>query len=170
MSTQLKDELAAIAVEATGSVPKPGSMNPMDYLSERQKIALAGRWGALKDSERDVYAEIQAKGCTDSATLYAVSAITNEANSKIFSESRAVYLGTMVQWYMALTSNEPTIKKFAETELGKLQDQTTGSQQATLLSALKAKLLDKRTFLPEPVEKAFRALCRFYGFDVNMIK
>ena len=25
--------------------------NPVDYLSERQKIALAGRWAALKDAE-----------------------------------------------------------------------------------------------------------------------
>ena len=51
-----------------------------------------------------------------------------------------------------------------------LADKTTGAQQRTLLSALKAKLLANRTFLPEPVEKSFRALCRNFGFDLNMVK
>lgn len=152
------------------SITAQGAFNPMDVLSERQKIALASRWAALKDAERDKYAEYAQMGITDSATLYCIAAITNEADTKIFSESRAVYLGTMVQWYLSLVSGEETIKKFAEKQLGELRDVTNSSQQSTLLSALKAKLLDKRTFLPEAQEKAFRALCRFFGFDVNMIK
>jgi hypothetical protein len=165
MSTEtMKTQLENVAVNA---VP---SNNPMDFLNERQRIALAGRWAGLKDSERDQYAEFATLGITDSATLYCIHAITGEANSKIFSESRAVYLGTMLQWYVSLTSSEAPIKKFAESELEKLRDITTGPQQLTLLSALKAKLLDKRTFLPETQEKAFRALCRFYGYDVNMVK
>ena len=173
MSKTMQDELqnAVAASPATVSVPlSNGMFNPMDVLSERQKIALASRWAGLKDSERDQYTEYVQMGITDSATLYAIAAIKSEADSRIFSESRAVYLGTMAQWYLSLVSQEDAIRRFAENELGKLRDQTSSSQQATLLSALKAKLLDKRTFLPELQEKAFRALCRFYSFDVNMIK
>jgi hypothetical protein len=146
------------------------SFNPMNVLSERQRIALASRWAGMKDSERDEYAEYSAQGITDSATLYAIATITQEANTRIFSESRAVYLGTMAQWYLSLVSKEDAIRKFAETELEKLRAELGARQQQTLLSALKAKLLEGRTFLPEVQEKAFRALCRFYGFDMNLIK
>jgi len=173
MSRTMQDELqdAVAASPATVSVPlSNGMFNPMDVLNERQRIALASRWAGLKDSERDQYTEYVLMGITDSATLYAIAAIKSEADSRIFSESRAVYLGTMSQWYLSLVSQEDAIRRFAENELEKLRDQTSSSQQATLLSALKAKLLDKRTFLPELQEKAFRALCRFYSFDVNMIK
>jgi hypothetical protein len=169
MQDELQDAVAASP--ATVSVPlSNGMFNPMDVLNERQRIALASRWAGLKDSERDQYTEYVLMGITDSATLYAIAAIKSEADSRIFSESRAVYLGTMSQWYLSLVSQEDAIRRFAENELEKLRDQTSSSQQATLLSALKAKLLDKRTFLPELQEKAFRALCRFYSFDVNMIK
>ena len=167
----MKEQLANVQVETPiAAVVANGTFNPMDTLSERQKIALASRWAGLKDTERDQYAEYAQMGITDSATLYTIHAIKAEADSKIFSESRAVYLGTLAQWYLSLISGEDAIRKFAENELGKLRDVTNGTQQATLLSALKAKLLDKRTFLPEVQEKAFRALCRFYGYDVNMIK
>ena len=143
--------------------------NPMDTLNERQRIALSGRWAAMKESERDQFNEYVAAG-TDSATLYAIVAITDLANSKIFSETRAVYLGTMRQWFMSLNSVETAVRDYAKVELEKLRDVTTSAKQAALLSALKAILLDKRTFLPETTDKAFRSLCRFYGFDVNMIK
>ena len=168
----MKDQLTEVTVPAVAAstLANVATFNPMDVLSERQKIALASRWAALKDSERDQYTEYAQMGVTDSATLYTIHAIKAEADSKIFSESRAVYLGTLAQWYLSLISGEKAIKDFAENELGKLRDITSGTQQSTLLSALKAKLLDKRTFLPEIQEKAFRALCRFYGFDVNMIK
>jgi hypothetical protein len=161
----MQDELASVEIN---SLVSPVT-NPMDTLSERQKIALSGRWAAMKESERDQYNDHVIAG-TDSATLYAIVAIQDLANSKIFSETRAVYLGTMRQWFMSLVSNEEAIRKYAEVELEKLKEQTTSTQQATLLSALKAVLLDKRTFLPEQTEKAFRAICRFFSFDVNMIK
>jgi len=144
--------------------------NPLDTLTERQRIALAGKWAAMKEAERDQYAELVKDGITDSATLYAIHTITTDANNRIFSENRPIYLATMLQWYLALTSTEAAIKKFAEEQLQKLGDETTGAQQAILLSAVKARLMEKRTFLPEPQEKAFRALTRFYGYDVNMIK
>lgn len=160
--------------QATAAQNVPSSVtvtkNVMDVLNERQRIALASKWAALKQAERDTYNEYMAAGITDSATLYVIATALTDANNKIFSDSRAEYLGVMTQWYQALTSSEASIKKFAEAELEKLGDKTTGAQQATLLSALKAKLLANRTFLPEPVEKSFRALCRFYGFDLNMIK
>jgi hypothetical protein len=146
------------------------AFNPLDVLNERQRIALAAKWGALKQAERDAYVEFSSTGITDSATLYVIASILTEANNKIFSDSRGEYLGIMQQWYQSLTSSEASIKNYGETELTKLGDKTTGAQQLTLLSALKAKLLANRTFLPEPVEKSFRALCRHYGFDLNMVK
>lgn len=148
----------------------PASFNPIDHLTERQKIALAGRWAALKDSERDELAEYVAVGITDSATLYAIRIIKDSADTKIFSESRPVYLGTMLQWYLSLVSADEHIRRFAEQELDKLRGLTNGSQQMTLLSALKARLLDKRTYLPELQEKAFRATCRFFSIDAGMVK
>lgn len=144
--------------------------NPMSALNERQRIALACKWTALKEAERDQYSEYIAAGVTDSATLYVLSSILTDANNKIFSEARQEYIGTLLQWYQSLVSGEAAIKSFAEAELQKIADKTTGAQQSTLLSALKAKLLANRTFLPEPVEKGFRALCRFFGFDLNLIK
>lgn len=169
-TVKVADTVKTPEVKASPSITTQGTFNPMDVLSERQKIALSSRWAGLKDSERDRYTEYVQVGITDSATLYCIAAITGEADSRIFSESRAVYLGTLAQWYLSLSSGEEAIKKFAGNELGKLRDITSSSQQSTLLSALKAKLLDKRTFLPEVQEKAFRALCRFFSFDVNMIK
>jgi hypothetical protein len=144
--------------------------NPLSVLNERQRIALAAKWGALKQAERDAYVEFSSTGVTDSATLYVIASILTEANNKIFSDSRGEYLGIMQQWYQSLTSSEASIKNYGVAELQKLADKTTGAQQLTLLSALKAKLLANRTFLPEPVEKSFRALCRNFGFDLNMVK
>lgn len=173
----IAEQLSNTAVTATATAVKaptapvtPATFNPMDTLSERQRIALAGKWAAMKESERDLYAEHIATGITDSATLYCIATITTEANNRIFSESRPIYLATLLQWYLALTSTEDAIKKFAQQQLQKLGDETSGSQQLTLLSAVKSRLLEKRTFLPEATDKAFRALCRFYGFDANMVK
>ena len=158
------------AVLESIEIPSGNEFNPMSVLSERQRIALSSKWNALKEAERDEYNEYIAQGVSDSATLYVIASIKTEANNRIFSESRPGYLSLMQQWYLALTSKDEAIKKFAESELSKLQDSTNGNQQAQLLSALKATLLRGKTFLPEATEKAFRALCRFYGFDVNMIK
>lgn len=156
-------------VEHKATAEAVASINPLDVLSERQKIALTARWAALKDSERDEYIEYAAKGY-DAAMLYAIHTLKAEANSKIFSDNRASYLLTMQSNYMTLTSKEELLRKFAEQQLDKLKEETTGTQQATLLSALKAKLLDKRTFMPEQMEAGFRAICRFFSFDMNMIK
>jgi len=167
MNTEtMKEQLANVQVE----VSQVRGWNPMDVLSERQRIALAGKWAAMKEAERDMYAEYARTGITDSATLYCIASITSEANNRIFSESRPIYIATLLQWYLALTSHEDAIRKFAEAQLSKLQEETNGTQQLTLLSAVKSRLMEKRTFLPEAQEKAFRALCRFYGFDVNMVK
>ena len=159
-------ELKSVKVAAFSVV----EFNPLSVLNERQRIALAAKWGALKQVERDAYVEFSSTGVTDSATLYVIASILTEANNKIFSDSRGEYLGIMQQWYQALTSSEASIKKYGEAELQKLADKTTGAQQLTLLSALKAKLLANRTYLPEPVEKSFRALCSNFGFDLNMVK
>ena len=163
---QNAQELKAVKVAASNVV----EFNPLSVLNERQRIALAAKWGALKQVERDAYVEFSSTGVTDSATLYVIASILTEANNKIFSDSRGEYLGIMQQWYQALTSSEASIKNYGETELQKLADKTTGAQQLTLLSALKAKLLANRTYLPEPVEKSFRALCSNFGFDLNMVK
>jgi hypothetical protein len=166
VSKTLESELSKLTItEIT-----PSGFNPMDVLTERQKIALAGKWASLKEAERDQYAEHVKTGITDSATLYCIATITTEANNRIFSESRPIYLATLLQWYLALTSSEDAIRNFATTQLSKLQDETNGTQQLTLLSAVKSRLMEKRTFLPEAQEHAFRALCRFYGYDVNMVK
>ena len=173
MSKSMQDAMSeAVATETASNVAAFTAVNtnPVDYLSERQKIALAGRWAALKDAERDELAEYVTMGITDSATLYAIRLIKDSADTKIFSESRPVYLGTLLQWYLSLVSAEEPIRKFAENELGKLRDMTNGAQQMTLLSALKARLLDKRTYLPELQEKAFRATCRFFNIDAGMVK
>jgi len=151
-------------------IPKAGEFNPMSVLSERQRIALSSKWNALKEAERDEYNEFIAKGVSDSATLYVIASIQTEANNRIFSESRPAYLSLMQQWYQSLTSKDDTIRKYAETELKKVSETCTGNQIGTLLSALKAVLLRGKTFLPEATEKPFRALCRLYGFDVNMLK
>lgn len=145
------------------------SFNPMDALTERERIALTSRWAALKDSERDTFIEYAAKGL-DSATLYTIYSLKSDASTKIFSDMRASYILTLLSNYMTLCSKEDVLKKFAEQQLEVFKDTCTGQQLATLLSALKAKLLDKRTFMPEQMETAFRAVCRFYGFDKNMIK
>ena len=144
--------------------------NPLSILNERQRIALASKWAALKQSERDSFSEYSAAGVTDSATLYVIRDIITEANNKIFSDSRAQYLGTMIQWYLSLTSKEAQIKKYAETELMRLFEQTNGGQQLTLLSALKDKLLSNRTFLPEIQDIAFAAMCRLWGFEKGQVK
>ena len=184
MGNDIKEALEAVATgEVKGSIKSTpsadaqqmlnavsGEQNPMSVLNERQRIALAGKWSKLKEGERDQYAEYIAAGITDAATLYVIATILTDANNKIFSDARAEYLGTLIQWYQALTSSEASIKKFGEQELQKLANKCTGAQLSQLLSALKAKLLANRTFLPEPVEKSFRALCRFYGFDLNMVK
>jgi hypothetical protein len=169
---QNAQELKSIKVVDSSVTAKNGAVvfNPMSVLNERQRIALAAKWGALKQAERDAYIEYSSTGVTDSATLYVIASILTEANNKIFSDSRGEYLGIMQQWYQSLTSSEASIKNYGEAELQKLADKTTGAQQLTLLSALKAKLLANRTFLPEPVEKSFRALCRNFGFDLNMVK
>ena len=166
------NELRSVKVTDSNVTAKNGAVefNPLSVLNERQRIALAAKWGALKQAERDAYVEFSSAGVTDSATLYVIASILTEANNKIFSDSRGEYLGIMQQWYQSLTSAEHSIKTYGEAELTKLGDKTTGAQQLTLLSALKAKLLANRTFLPEPVEKSFRALCRHYGFDLNMVK
>ena len=169
MSKTMEDAMQDATV-GTVSTFGPATTNPVDFLSERQKIALAGRWAGLKDAERDELAEYVTAGITDSATLYAIRLIKDSADTKIFSESRPVYLGTLLQWYLSLVSNEEPIRKFAENELSKLANVTNGTQQMTLLSALKARLLDKRTYLPELQEKAFRATCRFFSIDAGMVK
>jgi len=145
------------------------SENLFTALTERQRIALSGKWAGLKDFERDAYAEYAALGL-DSAMLYCIHTLTVEADARIFSENRPIYLASMLQWHSSLVSSEDTIRKFAEEQLGKLRDETNSAQQSTLLSAVKARLLEKRTFLPEGVEKSYRALCRFFGFDANMVK
>lgn len=158
--------LESVRVKADPASPKV--FNPLDTLTERERIALTSRWAALKDAERDKYIEYAATGL-DSATLYTIHSLKTDASTKIFSDMRAAYILTLISNYMTLTSKEDVLRKFAEQQLEVLKDTCTGSQLATLLSALKAKLLDKKTFMPEPMENAFRAVCRFYGFDKNMI-
>jgi hypothetical protein len=167
----MKDQLTEVTAPAVAAstLANVANFNPMDALTERERIALTSRWAALKDSERDTFIEYAAKGL-DSATLYTIYSLKSDASTKIFSDMRASYILTLLSNYMTLTSKEDVLKKFAEQQLEILKDTCTGSQLATLLSALKAKLLDKRTFMPEQMETAFRAVCRFYGFDKNMIK
>jgi hypothetical protein len=158
------------SVKVTDSRATAGTeFNPLSVFTEREKIALTSRWAALKDAERDDLVEYAAQGL-DSATLYAIYSLKQEASTKIFSDMRASYVLTLLSNYMTLTSKEDVLRKFAEQQLETLKDTCTGGQLATLLSALKAKLLDKRTFMPEQMESGFRAVCRFYGFDKNMIK
>lgn len=143
--------------------------NPFEDLTPRQKIALASRWAMLKQAEQDALAEYAAKGY-DAATLFALYTLESAAESKIFSDNRAKYIATMAQWFPSLISTEKTIKEFAEKELATIGTETSAAQQLTLLSAVKANLLKGRTFLPEAVEKAFRALCRLYGYDLSAVK
>ena len=143
--------------------------NPVSALTERQRIALTSRWSALKESERDIYTHFQAQGM-DSATLYAIHTLTTDADTRIFSDMRASYLQTMIGNYMTLLSKEDLLKKHAENQLQPVKDATSGPQAATLLSALKGKLLEGRTFMSEQTENGFRTICRFFGFDMNMIK
>jgi hypothetical protein len=143
--------------------------NPMSALTERQRIALTSRWSGLKESEKDQYVHLQAQGL-DSATLYAVYTLTADAETRIFSDMRASYLQTMIGNYMTLLSKEELLKKHAENQLQPVKDATSGPQAATLLSALKGKLLEGRTFMSEQTENGFRTICRFFGFDMNMIK
>jgi len=143
--------------------------NPMAALTERQRIALTSRWSGLKESEKDQYVHLQAQGL-DSATLYAVYTLTADAETRIFSDMRASYLQTMIGNYMTLLSKEELLKKHAENQLQPVKDATSGPQAATLLSALKGKLLEGRTFMSEQTENGFRTICRFFGFDMNMIK
>src|ERR1017187_8687603 len=90
-------ELKAVKVAASCVV----EFNPLSVLNERQRIALAAKWGALKQAERDAYVEFSSTGVTDSATLYVIASILAEANNKIFSDSRGEYLGIMQQWYQS---------------------------------------------------------------------
>lgn len=143
--------------------------NPMAALTERQRIALTARWSGLKESEKDHYVHLQAQGL-DGATLYAVYTLTADAETRIFSDMRASYLQTMIGNYMTLLSKEDLLKRHAESQLQPVKDATSGPQAATLLSALKGKLLEGRTFMSEQTENGFRTICRFFGFDMNMIK
>ena len=145
------------------------AFNPLSGLNERQRIALTSRWAALKESERDQYTHLQVQGL-DSATLYAIHSLTQDADTKIFSDMRASYLQTMIGNYMTLLSKETVLKNHAEKQLESVKDATSGPQASALLSALKGKLLEGRTFMPEQTENGFRTICRYFSFDMNMIK
>ncbi len=157
------------AIEAAAPTVKHETFNPFADLTPRQRIALASKWAMLKQGEQDTLAEYAAKGY-DAATLFALYALRSDADSKIFSDNRAKYIATMNQWYPSLISTEQTIKQYAEQELATVGTETSASQQLALLSAVKAGLLKGRTFLPEVMEKGFRALCRLYGYDISAVK
>ncbi len=70
-------ELKAVKVTASNVV----EFNPLSVLNERQRIALAAKWGALKQAERDAYVEFSSTGISDSATLYVIASILTEANN-----------------------------------------------------------------------------------------
>lgn len=143
--------------------------NPFEDLTPRQKIALASKWGMLKQGERDTLAEFAAKGY-DAATLFALYSMRNDADSKIFSDNRAGYITKINQWMPSINSSDKAIKDFAEKELATVGTETNAAQQLTLLSAVKALLLRGKTFLPEKEEKDFRAVCRLYGYDLSAVK
>ena len=161
-SIKIKDSTSPKTLDAA-------TYNPMASLTERQRIALTSRWAAMKESERDQFTHLQAQGL-DSATLYAIYSLTSDADTKIFSDMRASYIQTMLGNYMTLLSKEPVLKTHAEKQLDTVKDVTSGAQASALLSALKGKLLEGRTFLPEQTENGFRTLCRYFGFDMGMIK
>lgn len=163
MSNNMKDAIANADVKTLDL------FNPFADLTARQRIALASKWAMLKQGEQDTLAEFAAKGY-DAATLMALYSLRADADSKIFSDNRAKYIATMVQWFPSLISTEQTIKQYAVQELANIGTETSTSQQLALLSAVKSGLLKGRTFLPEAVEKAFRALCRLYGYDISAVK
>ena len=90
---QNTQELKSVKVADSNVTAKNGAVefNPLSVLNERQRIALAAKWGALKQAERDAYVEFSSTGVTDSATLYVIASILTEANNKIFSDSRGEY-------------------------------------------------------------------------------
>lgn len=140
----------------------------MDVLTERERIALTSRWAALKDSERDEYAEFEALHI-DSATLYAIRTLKQDASTKIFSDNRASYILLMLSNYMTLQSKEDLLKRHAQSQLEPLKE-LRGAQLMTLLSAVKERLLDKRTFMPEAMENGFTALCQYFNIAKGLVK
>ena len=83
---------------------------------------------------------------------------------------RKQYIVTFVSNFRTLLSREEILVKDAKRKLQEIADATDAKQQAGLLTELKKMLLIGRTMMAEGDEKPFRALCRFYGIDVNMLK
>ena len=168
MSNTQKNETIAVVSPSTEQLSNL-VMDVLAQLSPRQKVALSSRWAMLKQAERDTLAAYEADGW-DSAGLYAIYSLQSDADAKIFSDNRAKYVATLMQWHTSLISSEESIRKYATTEIATVAGETTASQQLALLSAVKAQLLKGKTFMPEAVEKAFRALCRSFGYDISAVK
>lgn len=161
----LKEQLVGVT-PTTSETEKAFSL--MDVLTERERIALTSRWVALKDSERDEYAEFEALHI-DSATLYAIRTLKQDASTKIFSDNRPSAISLMLSNYMTLRSKEELLQKYAQSQLEPLKV-FRGAQIMTLLSAVKERLLDKRTFMPEAMEAGFTALCQYFNIAKGLVK
>jgi hypothetical protein len=166
-------ELKSVKVTDSSVTPPVGvgivlPFNPMDSLSEVQRVALIKRWTALAQAEQDKYATIQAAG-VDSAALYALHSLTKEANSKIFSDSRASYISTLEGHYLELISKENEIRMYGESFILPIVELLDAAQAKNILGAVKSNLLRGKTFMPELVDKGFRNLCRRFDLDAGLI-
>lgn len=160
-----------IAAVAADSKLKELSRNLLDYLSIDQQVALAAKWDALKEAERDSLSKDIDGALPESPALkYMLFDALKTANAAIFSAKRGEYLSKIHHWMHYLLSKEDVLREAAQKVILGIENETTGAQRLTLLSAVKAELLRHRTFMKESDEKDFAELCRTWGIIAGTVK